>query len=502
VASSSAKLVLALGPSESDAIHLERFVRFVEEEEEENDDEDKILKVMQSKHRITQLNQTLRDTPNFLTRKTFNGETLLHWACVVDDLELVKHILSLGGPLNIADNAGNTPLHFALLHESWSSAVVLVEKDCQANVSNNRGDTPLLLLAESPTPGEVRVAQLVKTLLSRGDIPWARDKWKNNVWHQLGRFRTLQNDLWELYELLLHAGGVDLINAKNIHGETPLIIALVKQNLSLISFLRQTSARYDFIDDSGWNFLHYVSYFGDSLCCRLLDGFEISCLDIRTSNNDGWTPLEIFRCMVSKYFVLSEKELASAYAVKLWNARKENPLEDIVSGDKAEAFENLLRGIRDRVLIQEIKELELIISKIEAQDLASARDDLKRLVEGKVKAKIDDEAETFRAIELDIRGGRHELAIESIEVFIEVSRDRMKISPFDEEENPWKLSESDSEASDGTSWESERSVVEIETDAEDEVGWGSSEDDDDRSNDDVSREGEDEDEGWKTADED
>src|SRR5207244_2093524 len=99
--------------------------------------------------------------------------------------------------------------------------------------------------------------------------------------------------------------------------------------------------------------------------------------------------------------------------------------------------------------------------------------------------------------------------IESIEEFINASRDRMEISPFDEEENPWELSESDSEASDGMSWESERSVVEIETDTEDEVGWGLSEDDGDTSNDGVGREVEvddnendDEDDGWKTADED
>lgn len=215
----------------------------------------------------------------------------------------------------------------------------------------------------------------------------------------------------------------------------PLVLAIMEHNVSLISFLQKAGVGIDVVDDQGWNFLHWIADVGDSWSCQLTEKLELDCIDIRTTTNIGNTPLMLYRdCVHNYYDAATLGAMRRLMLVDPSDMFHDNPGEAAAS--KSAAFERLLRSIRDRMLIQEIKKLEAILSKIRAQALSSVRDELRRLAEGKVKAKIDHEAETFRAVELYIRMGRLELAIESIEEFIEVSRDRMRVSPFDEEENP------------------------------------------------------------------
>ncbi|KAK5629033.1 hypothetical protein RRF57_004748 [Xylaria bambusicola] len=159
---------------------------------------------------------------------------------------------------------------------------------------------------------------------------------------------------------------------------------------------------------------------------------------------------------------------------------------------KSVAFERLLRSIRDRMIVQEIERLELIITKLQSGNLSSARDDLREIAESKTRAKIDIEAETFRAIDLDVRAERLELAIESLEEFIEASRDRMKVSPFDEEVNIWALSDPESEHS-GDLSEDDASESDLHQNPSDESV--PPEDIEDRDDEDQ------EEDGWETAEE-
>lgn len=433
------------------------------------------------------------------------GETMLHLACAVNNAELVKYIISLGAPLDVPDADGTTPLLLALRYTSWTSAEILVERGCQVNTQNNYGLTPLNTAIASQYEDITVIIKFGNALLSRGASLGTTDRYGSGVWHWVARSRPLDEKPFELYQWLFDAGGADLTETRDSWGQTPLMRAIIQRNVSLIYFLQWVSARCDVVDHAGDNLLHCISTFGDSRCCSALQGFQIHCLDIRTTNHEGFTPLEVLRYNIWHYNQRYQRRTDGLFEDWLfWQDQSENnTAEDIVSEDKVEAFENILRSIRDRMLIDEIKELEAIILKIQTRNPLSARDHLRRLAEGKVKAKIGHEAETFRAIELDIREGRLRLAIESIREFIKASRDRMKLSPFEEEENEWPMSEIGSEVSD-EGLDDERTVVEFETYDEEESGWWG-EDDDICGENGYGRtefgSENDEDEGWKTAEE-
>ncbi|KAI0410992.1 hypothetical protein F5X98DRAFT_381198 [Xylaria grammica] len=483
-------------PSASDGFHLTRFSQFMEDEDESS----LVTDIAYSENPIQALQEILPHTPSILTTRSVQGYTILHQACITDNVELVKYLLNIGAPIDITDDDGCTPLYYAILGCAWSSAELLVNEGCQVNIFDNDGHTPLLAAAAKIRKNASGAIRFAKFLLSRGADAGIKLKSGSTVWHKICFTNSShRDDLWELYEILFAAGGTRVIDQANCWGKTPLIQALLDKDALLISFLRKVGARCDGIDRYGWNLLHFVSDLGDSECCQLSEGLEISCIDIRTTNDDGHTPLESWRWEVRNYYDgASDFPSISSRCLNWMNVTHDNPGEEIVSQEKSIAFERLLRSIRDRMLIQEIEELGVIISKIHAMDLASAKEMLKVIAEGKVKARIDHEAETFRAIGLDVREGRLELAVESIQEFIEASRDRMRVSPFDEGIDPWASSEASSVNSDDVSEDEGESAVEIGTD-DDSGDQGSSEDSDSS---DGQEAGDSEDEGWKTADED
>ncbi|KAJ2989099.1 hypothetical protein NUW58_g3642 [Xylaria curta] len=454
----------------SDQFHLEKFMRFMEVE----DDGPDVIDIICSENPIQELNRALHDTPDILTNRSRYGDnTILHFACRFDDVGLVQHLLDLGVPLDVKNDEGDAPLHCAVWSCAWQSAELLVKKSCDINATNAMGYTPLsLAIRHSNETGAVYFA---KILLSRAPTE------KTNGGYS---------------KCCSGPGGAHCINLRDVGGLTPLAIGILDGNELLVSFLRKVDASAESVDENGWNILHLVSLYGDAWACQLAEGLEISSIDIRTTTHSGMTPLGYFRGHV--YFC-SKDSADRTDALWLKNVFRDNPHEDQVSEEKSIAFERLLRSVRDRMLAQEIEALELIISNIRALDFSSARDQLKGLAEGKIKAKIYDEAETFRAIDLDVREGRLELAIESIEEFIEASRDRMRVSPFDEEINEWELSDSGSENSDDFSEDDDE--FDVETESEGDADWASSEDGGVAEDPECGVDEDREEDGWDTADE-
>ncbi|KAI0903098.1 ankyrin repeat-containing domain protein [Ustulina deusta] len=473
----------------SDKFHLTRFIQFVEDE----DEIDQVTEIICSENPIQTLVQVLSGTPSILTTRTICGNTILHQA--FDNVELLQHLLSIGAPIDIENFWGSTTLHIACDNGAWSSAELLVNKGCRTNISNKFGETPLLL-ALSHLENTSEAIRFCKTLLLRGADAGAKNNQKQCVWHMIADAESShRGDLWDLYEMLFAAGGARVINLADAWDTTPLVKALLTKDEPLISFLQKVGARCDFVSaNDGWNLLHWVSYFGDSKCCQLTEELKISGIDIRTTEDNELTPLETFRLLVDECRgALDFPERCNALS---WtNVRQDNPEKEIISPEKSMALEQLLRGVRDRMLMQEIKELNVIVSKIHASDFSSARDMLHAVVEGKVKAKIFQEAETFKAIDLDVRNGRLELAVESIEEFIEASRNRMRISPFDEEMDFWRLLRFSFVSLDDLLEDDSGLTMGIETDGADRSSF-------ERNGHLESREdGDSEDDGWETANE-
>ncbi|KAI0855684.1 ankyrin repeat-containing domain protein [Xylaria cubensis] len=432
--------------STSDKFHITRFVEFMEIEDDGYD----VIDIVCSENPIQKLDKRSLDTPDILTARSTGGHTILDYACLTDNAELVQYILDLGIPFNLSDKEGSTSLHIAINYSAWRSARLLVSQGHPVNVRDIRSFTPLILTLQQIATHGIEAIRLAKNLLLQGADASVLALKNTSVWHAIEPAKY-HRDLWELYEMLYEAGGARLVNSINQIGLTPLVIAIVEHDVPLTSFLQKVGADVDVMDNSGWNFLHWIATIGDSRSCQLMDELKISCIDIRTTTNDGFTPLGIVR-WYTHFYHMTPDDMGLAGLLSWQNMYQDKPGKDQVSQEKAVAFERLLRSIRDRMLNQEIKELEAIISNIHARNLMLARDKLGRLAEGKVKAKINHEAETFRAIELDVRMNRLELAVESVEEFIDVCRDRILVSPSDEEEvNSWEPPESDDLCSEGVS---------------------------------------------------
>jgi ankyrin repeat protein len=95
-----------------------------------------------------------------------HGRTLLAQACTDDKLDRVKQVYEeRPQDLNIADNAGNTPLQIAALQGHMEIVEFLLEKNCEVNSRNIEKDTPLIDAVEN---GHIEV---VKLLLDHGADP-------------------------------------------------------------------------------------------------------------------------------------------------------------------------------------------------------------------------------------------------------------------------------------------------------------------------------------------
>jgi hypothetical protein len=100
-----------------------------------------------------------------------DGRSLLARACSNNDLEGAKARLEeRPQDLNHADNAGNTPLHFASLPGYVKIVEFLLEQKCDVDPKNTDGETPLIDAVEN---GHVEV---VKLLLDHGANPRQRNR--------------------------------------------------------------------------------------------------------------------------------------------------------------------------------------------------------------------------------------------------------------------------------------------------------------------------------------
>ncbi|KAI0119698.1 ankyrin [Daldinia grandis] len=91
----------------------------------------------------------------------------------------------------------------------------------------------------------------------------------------------------------------------------------------------------------------------------------------------------------------------------------------------ADAFWELLQGVRNCYLTAEIQSLGEVITHIKNKETTLARETLQPGIQEKIDWKIPAEYRTFREIDVQIKGEMMEAAIGSLEEFIEVSEERI-----------------------------------------------------------------------------
>ncbi|KAI1475234.1 ankyrin [Daldinia eschscholtzii] len=340
----------------------------------------------------------LQESPEDMNLLNDFGFAPLHLAIRYGNSEGVTGLISYGADLNCFDIFGCTPLINAVLVGNCSHMQLLIDCGCSIDYySKQYHQTALWYAIRSGS------AEACRLLLRNGASTIIDGR---NALHLLA-CSTEAIDVKEKFQLFVDAG-VN-IEEKNEYGSTVLRVALNCRNAYMLRLLIDAGYRLD-ASPNAENSLVIAAWYG---CAEIIDVIDQAgfTADVRVQDRYGRTPLEILKCRMDA-----------------------DPLQNaifILSAEDIEAFYKLLQGVRDRYLTAEIQILKKVITHIEAKEISITREVLGSVIQEKIAWNIPAERRTFRAIDVQIREGMMEAAIESLEEFIEVSEERIGSHPKD-----------------------------------------------------------------------
>jgi hypothetical protein len=263
---------------------------------------------------------------------------------------------------------------------------------------------------------EPQSVEITTLLLARGASATAVDSVGMTVLYSFAR--GMFSDITmakQLLDLLLQHGAKALLDTPSTGEHNPILAALCWHNHNALQAFIEAGARTDVESSDGGNILHYAALCGTREVLECLHDARITDIDIRTPNGYELTPLGEMRRRSDHV-----KSIESLYGPF-------KPTLEIIR-----AFERLLWTVRDRAILDEVKKLDDIIGLLHKGQTILARDELQAICSQKTKASIKAEAETFRAIVLQVKLDMIEPAVESLTEFIQVSKARMDKSPYGE----------------------------------------------------------------------
>lgn len=274
------------------------------------------------------------------------GYTRLHYAAALGMVESVRELLSFGASTIVQDNAGNTPLHWAVAYNQLEISTLLItspnKQGSAVNMCNDTGRTALhwasaeghvslvQLLVEaagalvnvsdvdgaSPLHAAVALghAHVVKYLLSRGaflcsedevgDTPlhWAiREGHENVVSTLLESLSSIQFSSPSMMEqpytftssgLFVSSQGITLLPIQahpNEDGESPLHLAACTASPSIVSRLLRHGAPPNLRDGTGWTPLHHAAAAGHESVVRVIvDHAHSTSAQANVEGPRGW----------------------------------------------------------------------------------------------------------------------------------------------------------------------------------------------------------------------
>jgi ankyrin repeat protein len=209
-----------------------------------------------------------------------DGWRPLHWAARGGHVEVVAALVELGADVHVQDDGGLTPLHHAADEGHVEVVAALVELGADVNVPNNGGWRPLHYAAREG------LVEVVSTLVELGaDVNVQDDDGMRPLHHaaeeghvevaimlvQLGAdvqavaaggYNPLHLASTAAVATLLLEAGADL-HRRNHDGNTPLFEAIHQRHSSAVTALVQAGARPEASDGEWWTTLLVGAVTGD-----------------------------------------------------------------------------------------------------------------------------------------------------------------------------------------------------------------------------------------------
>ena len=186
----------------------------------------------------------------------------LHVVAFYGLLEMMERYISYGTNVDVSDEYGWTPLHFACSVERGNVGIqVLVEHKADVNALTRRGQTPLVVLAAKDGS-----SHKIQYLLDHGAKAEIANEDDVTCLHLAAATRNL-----ELCDILLQCTTVD-INAKDSEGDTPLHCMFINPNASyeLVKLFLDKGSNVNEQNDKSQGPLYAACLVGNVAAARLL----------------------------------------------------------------------------------------------------------------------------------------------------------------------------------------------------------------------------------------
>lgn len=202
--------------------------------------------------------------------------------------QMLNLLLLRGADINAKDQDGWTALHYAVLYENINNVKLLIQKGAEVNVATNDGEYPLHIATRNATRESYEIANLLMEYNAVRSGINEQDK-KGNTPLML----AIRKEDRSLVKSLLNNGADP--NIPNADTETPLMAAVNIGNKDIISYLLDARADINARDKDGLTALMFASVKPDLI--QIIDMLVKSGADVNARDKEGMTAL-MYACLL------------------------------------------------------------------------------------------------------------------------------------------------------------------------------------------------------------
>ena len=176
---------------------------------------------------LVSLRGQLQENPTLLSKRDDDGRSLLHYAVGSDQVEAVDLLVSLGAPLELIDNEGNTPLIIGTMENHVEVVRRLLKHGANTDTMFGQNDNTALSWAAYQEDH----SEIVQLLINAGSSVNHQEKDGWTPLHVANNAETAQ--------LLLDAKAS--LSIQDEEGNTPLHMAVLRDNSEVVMLLAPLS---------------------------------------------------------------------------------------------------------------------------------------------------------------------------------------------------------------------------------------------------------------------